>query len=243
MPDTPSPAPSSPASLDVAAAHDALTWAIARFEKDSERNAGLDSDLARHGNARRAGWITSLVALREALPDVNADSMRSLRALVSAVEQAAQIDAKEEIDDNGHAWARVSALVSALGFRFQQAERRASEAKARATRAEDALAIANANCIERDRECFDLRQRLASTERALAEARDDAERWRFARRYFSVDSDGDGEFLFMHDDRPSADAYVHRGFGNTVDSIIDASIAREAAAASSAPTTPTTETT
>jgi hypothetical protein len=196
MPDETTPAPSS---LDVAAARDALTWAIGALDALA---------LAYIPEKRREAstMFPRLVALREALPDVNADSMRSLRALVSAVEQAAQIDAKEEIDDNGHAWARVSALVSALGFRFQQAERRASEEAARATRLaeeiaetrivlgspsedlttpegarvitrglEEAHEALNEMTTERDT----LRTRLASTERALAEARDDAKAgWR-----------------------------------------------------------------
>jgi predicted nucleic acid-binding Zn-ribbon protein len=139
MPDTPSPAPSSPASLvDVAAARDAL---------DEVLSAENDAVLAQTVSEVRS----RLLALREALPGMHAalDRVLSLNADPFALEREnddLRLAVAHREQDAAELRAEVArlqrqthvecAFMLDMQRQIFEAERRASEAEARATRAE-----------------------------------------------------------------------------------------------------------
>jgi hypothetical protein len=168
MPDTPSPATSSPASLvDVAAARDAL---------DEVLSAENDAVLAQTVSEVRS----RLLALREALPGMHAalDRVLSLNADPFALEREnddLRLAVAHREQDAAELRAEVArlqrqthvecAFMLDMQRQIFEAERRASEAEARATREKSKAAkLANAVLeleIERD-----------TLQRGLAEARD-----------------------------------------------------------------------
>jgi hypothetical protein len=158
MPDTPSPAPSSPASLvDVAAARDALTWAIGALDALA---------LAYIPEKRREAstMLPRLVALREALltpvgtepPTTLADIIAGnawLTTQLAATERRASevsrlsrdaaialADADQFVCMAHPHESRISEALCSAKYQLAAAERRASEAEARATRAEREIA-------------------------------------------------------------------------------------------------------
>jgi hypothetical protein len=193
-----SASPASP-SLDVAAARDALDK-VQRFLKhrsDCNKSGSVPFTLAAYDQWVRKGCtcgldalLPHLLALREALPDVmDAAKERDAEWLLSAalMQVVDDVYAGREIDAECAAVApSTSEKLAKIGLRLHLAERRASEAEARATRAETGAAEWEREHVELSkaysnelshvaqlqRENERLTRAHSSTARALAEARD-----------------------------------------------------------------------
>jgi hypothetical protein len=258
MPDATTPGAGASPSLDVAAAHDAL---------DEVLSAENDAVLAQTVSEVRS----RLLALREALPGMAFDAKWRRVWREKAREQSRiMADWEREFHD--------------MRNRLLVAERRASEAEARATRAEgerDALvrALDDALVTSGELGTFTLGddpkvalhklmawsqsvgehfagEAITSTERALAEARDDAARWREALANLRKAAVGfREETLWVHDKLRFHASLRVAGEPNKAQCEILADALRKAlpaltaatdsamaALTSAAPTTPTTET-